>query len=64
MADETKTVQENVAAIDLNEKAEDFVDPWNVESTSDTGIDYDKLIGECIARVPNRAPAPVSMHTL
>jgi hypothetical protein len=22
----------------------DFVDPWNVASKSDTGIDYDKLI--------------------
>lgn len=44
MADETKTVQENVAAIDLNAKSEDFVDPWNVESTSDAGIDYEKLI--------------------
>ncbi|RZF34171.1 hypothetical protein LSTR_LSTR003581 [Laodelphax striatellus] len=29
-----------------NEKGEedDFVDPWNVNSKSDTGIDYDKLI--------------------
>lgn len=28
------------------EEKEDFVDPWNVESTSDTGIDYNKLIGK------------------
>lgn len=28
----------------LKEKEDDFVDPWNVQSTSDTGIDYDKLI--------------------
>lgn len=37
---------EAAAAIDalkLEEK-EDFVDPWNVESQSDTGIDYNKLI--------------------
>lgn len=46
MGDDTKTVQENVAAINLNEKDDDFVDPWNVESKSDTGIDYDKLIGK------------------
>lgn len=26
------------------DEPEDFVDPWNVESQSDTGIDYDKLI--------------------
>lgn len=61
MADETKSVQENVAAIDLNEKAEDFVDPWNVESTSDTGIDYDKLIGEYIATVKNPPHTSVPM---
>lgn len=24
---------------------DDVVDPWNVVSTKDTGIDYDKLIG-------------------
>lgn len=23
---------------------DDFVDPWNVVSNSDTGVDYDKLI--------------------
>lgn len=27
-----------------NGDSDDFVDPWNVASTSDTGIDYDKLI--------------------
>ena len=26
--------------------AEDFVDPWNVTSTSDKGIDYEKLISK------------------
>lgn len=25
---------------------EDFVDPWNVVSSSQTGVDYDKLIRE------------------
>lgn len=25
-------------------KGDDFVDPWNVASSSDTGVDYDKLI--------------------
>lgn len=31
-------------ALQLEENDGDFVDPWNVESQSDTGIDYDKLI--------------------
>lgn len=31
-------------ALKLEESNEDFVDPWNVASQSDTGIDYDKLI--------------------
>lgn len=37
-----------VEALTLNsvEKDDDFVDPWNVESKSDTGVDYDKLIRE------------------
>jgi hypothetical protein len=25
---------------------DDFVDPWNVQSTSDDGVDYDKLISK------------------
>lgn len=32
-----------IESLSLEDK-EDFVDPWNVESQSDTGIDYDKLI--------------------
>lgn len=32
-----------IEALSLVDK-EDFVDPWNVESHSDAGIDYDKLI--------------------
>ena len=28
------------------EDEDDFVDPWNVESKSDKGIDYDKLISK------------------
>ena len=47
---ETK-VEENLEALKVDESAntspapqEDFVDPWNVTSQSDTGIDYDKVI--------------------
>lgn len=35
-----------IEAISLIEDHDDFVDPWNVESKSDTGVDYDKLISE------------------
>ncbi|XP_060574814.1 tryptophan--tRNA ligase, cytoplasmic-like [Ruditapes philippinarum] len=38
MGDEVKQMNE------LSTEDEDFVDPWNVESKSATGIDYDKLI--------------------
>lgn len=43
---ENEKVAEAVEAITLNgvETDDDFVDPWNVTSKSDTGIDYDKLI--------------------
>lgn len=34
---------ENITIADT-EQDDDFVDPWNVASTSDTGVDYDKLI--------------------
>lgn len=30
----------------LNDGDDDFVDPWNVSSKSETGIDYDKLISK------------------
>ena len=36
--------EETVAAAVINEDDDDVVDPWNVESKSDKGIDYDKLI--------------------
>lgn len=36
---------------------EDVVDPWNVTSNSETGIDYDKLIGKwSVFSLPKRAP--------
>lgn len=31
--------------ISLENQEEDIVDPWNVQSKSETGVDYDKLIG-------------------
>lgn len=44
-AENVSAVENSTAAINLNAD-EDFVDPWNVESQSDTGIDYDKLISK------------------
>lgn len=32
--------------IEKNEVEEDHVDPWSVSSTSETGVNYDKLIGK------------------
>lgn len=52
MADPT-ILAEEVAALRVDDKVppakddEDFVDPWNVESKSDAGVDYDKLISKC-----------------
>ena len=28
-----------------NEKDDDVVNPWNIAAASDSGVDYDKLIG-------------------
>lgn len=48
LADEKTPTEAGVEALTLNsvEQDDDFVDPWNVESKSDTGVDYDKLIRE------------------
>ena len=40
------TPEAAVEALTLTNEQDDFVDPWNVASKSDTGIDYDKLISE------------------
>jgi hypothetical protein len=41
-------VAEELSEVKLTEAGadDDVVDPWNVTSKSDTGIDYDKLISE------------------
>lgn len=33
------------------EDSDDFVDPWNVASKNDSGVDYDKLISEFSRRM-------------
>ena len=50
----TDPLAENMEALNLStkprvepaEESDDFVDPWNVASKSDKGIDYDKLISK------------------
>lgn len=47
-----ENVTEGVDALTLTNdlktpaEVEDIVDPWNVSSTSNTGVDYDKLISK------------------
>lgn len=36
---------EETAIVENKEEVDDVVDPWNVASKSDKGVDYDKLIG-------------------
>lgn len=47
---EEEGVVEGVEAVTLNPSEpledNDVVDPWNVASSSDSGIDYDKLISK------------------
>jgi len=50
MASEITEKMSEVAVLKTEENAgdgdDDVVDPWNVVSKSETGIDYDKLISE------------------
>lgn len=46
MTDPSGATEAAVKALSLENVQDDFVDPWNVESTSDTGVDYDKLISK------------------
>jgi hypothetical protein len=40
----TDAAQAELVKLDIKEDDGDVVDPWNVASKSDTGINYDKLI--------------------
>ena len=37
-------IDKNISEIKINNEEEDVVNPWNVTSTSQEGVDYDKLI--------------------
>lgn len=46
----TKPIEDELASATIvgTEDEDDFVDPWNVTSKNDAGVDYDKLISKCI----------------
>lgn len=41
-------VVNNFDKLKVSNSEDDVVDPWNVVSKSETGIDYDKLIRTCV----------------
>lgn len=49
---ETTAVEKDMSTLSVEASSneappeEDFVDPWTVQTGSDTGIDYDKLISK------------------
>lgn len=43
---------ESMGDLAVNTDSEDVVDPWNVTSASEKGVDYDKLIGEFTVKQP------------
>ena len=49
---ETTAVEKDMSTLTVEASSneappeEDFVDPWTVQTGSDTGIDYDKLISK------------------
>lgn len=46
----------------LNSDSEDVVNPWNVTSASEKGVDYDKLISEFIFFVLSLVFSPSNVH--
>ncbi len=56
---------ENMADLKIEENVaveEDFVDPWNVASKSETGIDYDKLIRKSDVILQYNANLKLALH--
>lgn len=44
----TKPIEDELASATIDGADDDFVDPWNVTSKNDAGVDYDKLISKRI----------------
>ena len=61
-------VEENLEKLKVEdagteETEEDVVDPWNVTSSSDKGIDYDKLISKfCCLHLCTEIQVPCKRH--
>lgn len=41
----------NIDNLKINNEEDDVVDPWNVVSKSEAGVDYDKLIRKYLAYI-------------
>lgn len=46
MPETTEQLESSVADLNVADGEGDVVDPWNVTSTSEAGVDYDKLISK------------------
>lgn len=44
-------MEKDIENLQINGEEDDVVTPWNVESQSDAGIDYDKLISNYHSKV-------------
>jgi hypothetical protein len=44
MTEVSNDIEKGVESMTTTEKAEDVVNPWEVASSSEKGVDYDKLI--------------------
>ena len=46
MTEVSNDIEKGVESMTTTEKAEDVVNPWEVASSSEKGVDYDKLISK------------------
>lgn len=46
MTEVSNDIEKGVESMSTTEKAEDVVNPWEVASSSEKGVDYDKLISK------------------
>lgn len=46
MTEVSNDIEKEIESMTTAEKVEDVVNPWEVASSSDKGVDYDKLISK------------------
>lgn len=46
MTEVSNDIEKGIESMTTAEKVEDVVNPWEVASSSDKGVDYDKLISK------------------